>query len=246
MNLKGKLLALGILAIILMFGWLVIQDKSRKSYLYPDFGADLPEDYQALGIDVSHHQGDINWKEVSAMKIHDDSIHFVYIKCTEGTALEDHRCIDNAAGAAEEDIEFGLYHFFRAELSSKQQAEFFAAKCLEFDDSLRPAVDVEVRTNFSNERMVDSVYVFLQTVEKLTGVRPMIYTGESFYEDYFVDSYLKNERYWIANYNLECESMNHPNVYIWQFSEKGTVNGIKEKVDLNVAKPEFWDEVHLP
>jgi lysozyme len=246
MNLKGKLIALAILSIIVLFGWLMMQDKSGKSYLYADFGADLPEDYQALGIDVSHYQGDISWKEVSAMKIHEDSIHFVYLKCTEGTALEDDRCTENAEGASAENLVFGLYHFFRAELSAYDQAVFFAEKCLALNDSLRPALDVEIRNNFSKDRLVDSAYVFLQTVEKLVGVRPMIYTNESFYEDYFVNSYLKNERYWIANYNRECESMDHKNVLIWQFSETGTVNGIKDKVDLNVAKPEFWDEVYLP
>ncbi|MBI3133071.1 MAG: hypothetical protein HYZ14_00205 [Bacteroidetes bacterium] len=246
MNLKAKLTALVILGIIVLFTWLMIQNKSGKSYLYADFGTDLPENYQALGIDVSHYQGEINWQQVSDMKINADSLHFVYIKCTEGTALEDDQCVMNAEGAAAADLVFGLYHFFRAELSAREQAVFFAARCLDLPDSLRPVLDVEVRGGFGKNHLVDSVDAFLQAFESLTGVRPMIYTNESFYKDYFVASYLKNERFWIANYNGECESMDHKNVLVWQFSESGTVNGIGEKVDLNVAKPEFWDEVYLP
>lgn len=246
MNLKGKLIALLIMTIILLFVWLVVQDKSRKSYLYPDFGVDLPEGYQALGIDVSHYQGEIDWPEVSAMHVLDDSLHFVYLKCTEGTALEDDRCAENAVGASAANLPFGLYHFFRVELNATDQAVFFAEKCLALSDSLRPVLDVEVRTNWKKDRYVDSVYTFLVTFEKLTTIRPMIYTNESFYEDFFQNSYLRNERYWIANYNGKSKAMNEKeNVLIWQFSESGTVNGISGKVDLNVAKPAFWKEVYL-
>ncbi|MBK6524353.1 MAG: hypothetical protein IPG07_01670 [Crocinitomicaceae bacterium] len=104
MNLRSKLISLFILAVILLFVWLMIQNKSKKSYLYPDFGIDVPENYQSLGIDVSHYQGEINWAEVSAMTILDDSIGFAFIKLTEGTSLVDDQAMRNAEGATEEEI----------------------------------------------------------------------------------------------------------------------------------------------
>ncbi len=241
MNLKGKLIAFFILTIIILFTWLMIQNKSGKSYIYADFGVNIPEEYQLLGLDVSHYQGDINWPQVDSMKIEGDSLEFVFIKCTEGTSKQDKKCKENVEGAEESDLEFGLYHFFHFDLSATKQAAFFSEEIAGYDFTLKPVIDVELRGNFSKEKLTDSVYVFLNLVEKNTSVRPIIYTNENFYLDYFKDSYLKNELYWIANYNGECESMQNENVIIWQFSESGTVNGISGKVDLNVAKPEFRD-----
>lgn len=245
MNLKSKLLSLFILCIIVLFVWLMIQNKSKKSYLYPDFGTDIPENYQSLGIDVSHYQGDINWAEVSAMNILEDSIEFAFIKLTEGTSLIDDKAIENAEGAASENILFGFYHFFRPSLEARSQANFFVEQAQEFDYGLRPIIDVELTENYSAARIVDSVFVFLKIVEAETGNRPAIYTNESFFKDVFQNSYLKNENYWIANYNGECDAMELSNVFIWQFSDKGTVDGISSKVDLNVAKPDFWKEIVL-
>ena len=245
MNLKGKLISLFILAVIILFVWLMIQNKTKKSYLYPDFGIDVPETYQSLGIDVSHYQGEINWTEVSAMSILNDSIGFAFIKLTEGTSLLDDQAIRNAEGASEEKILFGFYHFFRPSLDARSQALFFSEQAKEFDYTLRPVVDVELTENYSAARIVDSVYQFLKIVETETGNRPAIYTNESFFTDVFQNSYLKNEVYWIANYNGECQAMDLKNVFVWQFSDKGTVDGISSKVDLNVAKPTFKDAMVL-
>ncbi|MBK6952109.1 MAG: glycoside hydrolase family 25 protein [Crocinitomicaceae bacterium] len=245
MNLRSKLISLFILAVILLFVWLMIQNKSKKSYLYPDFGIDVPENYQSLGIDVSHYQGEINWAEVSAMTILDDSIGFAFIKLTEGTSLVDDQAMRNAEGATEEEILFGFYHFFRPSLDAKSQALFFCDQSKEFDYTLRPVIDIEITENYSSSRIVDSVYQFLEIVETELGNRPAIYTNESFFKDVFQNSYLKNEVYWIANYNGECEAMDLKNVFIWQFSDKGTVDGISSKVDLNVAKPSFKEVMVL-
>lgn len=245
MNLKGKLISLLILGVIILFVVLVMQDKSKRSFIYPDFGVSFPENYQSIGIDVSHHQGEINWKQVSEMKEDNDSVGFVFIKLTEGISLKDDQAEANASGAKAESILFGFYHFFHPALSAKEQAFFFVESLPDSDYVLRPVIDVEIAQNYSAQRIADSVFVFMEIVEKKTGNRPAIYTNESFFKDIFQNSYLKNEKFWIANYNRECESMELKNVFIWQFSEKGTVDGISSNVDLNVAKPEFWDEMVL-
>jgi len=245
MNLKAKLYVLLVIGVVILFTWLVIRDTKSKSYIYSDFGVDLPDGDRSLGIDVSHYQGDINWPEVTAMNIDGDSLDFVFIKCTEGTTLKDDRCAENAEGACDAGLLFGFYHFFIPEVSAVDQARIFAEQCDQYADSLRPVLDIEVRNKYSHERIVDSVFSFLEAFEKITSVRPMIYTNESFFEDYFSQSYLKNEKFWIANYNGECKAWSLENVYIWQFSETATVNGIGEKVDLNVAKPEFRQQIYL-
>jgi lysozyme len=239
MSLRNKLAALAILVVIVLFVWLVFQDRGTKTYIYPDFGEALPEGYTIVGIDVSHYQGTINWPQVDSMSIDGDSIRFAYIKCTEGLSFEDDMWKTNSRGLAKTSIPFGLYHFMRFDVSARKQAERFADKCLDAPDTLRPMLDIESTEGLSGDRLIDSVYVFMDTFEKRMKMRPVIYTFESFFEDYFKDSYLKNDLYWIANYNGETPLIELENVLIWQFSCRGTVNGIPGYVDLNVAKERF-------
>ena len=105
-------------------------------------------------------------------------------------------------------------------------------------------LDVEKNSNYSKSRLLDSVYVFIKTFNELVKMKPIIYTYESFYHDYFEGSYLKHELFWIANYNGETQLIEEENVIVWQFSEKGTVNGIETKVDLNVAKSKFKEVMY--
>lgn len=245
MNLKAKLISVFVLGILVLFIWLVMKDKSDKSYIYPDFGIPLPEEFGAIGIDVSHYQQKINWQQVSEMNIQGDSISFAYIKLTEGVSLVDKRANDNAAGAADANIDFGFYHFFHPDISAKSQAVFFCQNKKEFSDSLRPVVDIEMDAGYKPSRIVDSVNVFMKEVEKITGIRPLIYTYESFFKDVFQNSYLKYEDFWIANYNKESEVMNRDNIHIWQFSDKGTVNGIEGYVDLNISKDSFNSKIKI-
>lgn len=246
MNIKGKLIAFLILLVVLLFTWLMLHDRNKKTYIYADFGVDVPENYQVLGIDISHYQGEINWSQLTDVRWNDDSIGFVFIKCTEATSFIDDKCADNCEQAAKYDMPFGLYHFFRPDFSASEQAIFFAEQRKGSGDNLRPVIDVETHPNYSKQRLVDSVAVFLDVFEKRAGVRPIIYTGESYFNDYFSSSYLKYELFWIANYNGKSEVMeSNDQVLIWQFSESATVNGISGKVDMNVAKPEFWEKVFI-
>lgn len=239
MKLGRNLLVLLTILVIALFAWLVFNDKQTSTYLYPDFGVEVPLSGATLGVDVSHYQGKIIWSDLAKMKIQEDSISFVYIKASEGLNLRDDRLEENVEGAKQVKIPLGLYHFFHPELSAIDQADFFSAICLEYDDTLVPVLDVEITGKCSNSGILDSVRVCMNRMEKLTGKRPMLYTYESFFEDHFKNSYLKHEVFWIARYDEDCELMDLDNVKIWQFSDRGTVNGINGYVDLNIAKPEF-------
>ncbi len=61
---------------------------NRKIY-YPNFGIRIPANYSIHGIDVSRHQGWINWKQVAAMKDKDIRLRFCFIKATEGVSHTD-------------------------------------------------------------------------------------------------------------------------------------------------------------
>ena len=70
-------------------------------------------------------------------------------------------------------------------------------------------------------------------MEEHYGVKPMIYTGDSFFWEVLHDHGFDEYPIWVANYNpiLEPETQDW---IIWQFSEKGSLPGIREKIDLNV------------
>lgn len=70
------------------------------------------------GIDVSAHQGIIDWQEVAKKS---PGLRFVYIKATEGATHVDKRYIDNVAQARENGFKIGSYHYFRMTSSAHTQ-----------------------------------------------------------------------------------------------------------------------------
>ena len=69
----------------------------------------MPETDKILGIDVSHHQGYIDWEGLSAQA----DVRFVYLKATEGQDYVDPRFGEYAEQCYENNIPFGCYHFGR-------------------------------------------------------------------------------------------------------------------------------------
>lgn len=227
---------------VVAIGYIVLQTK-RNSFVYPDFGVEVPPNYPILGIDVSHHQGDINFKETAKMHRGIDSIQFVYIKASEGRNFADDKSVENAKGCAENKLKYGFYHFFHGSLSAQEQAQFFCEQLKSHPFDLIPVIDVEISGGLKPLVLVDSVLVFMDKVEEILEVRPMIYTNLSFYADYFENSKASNELYWLAAYDQPNPYMQKENVIIWQFTEKATVDGIASAVDLNVAKRTFYTKV---
>ncbi len=225
--------------LVSIVSFMVLQTRKGSNLIFPDFGATLPQSHQILGIDVSHHQGHINWELALAMTIKRDSISFIYLKLTEGTDFKDEQSEVNLNTLSKTIQPYGVYHFFRPNKSAIAQANYFIKHCPK--TILKPVLDIELQGELNAEPLVDSVLVFLDEVEKQLKVRPMIYTYESFYNDFFKSSILEPEWFWIANYSGKSRVFNNSNTIVWQFSENGTVDGITEKVDLNTAKPNFWE-----
>lgn len=219
--------------------WRVFSEKIGD-WTYGDFGENIPEEYPVLGMDISHYQGEINWDQVAAMRIDDDSIQFVFIKATEGLNLEDDRKRQNAYGARGADIDYGFYHFFILSQSARKQAEFFCEEIGGYNFDLRPVLDVEPDGEVVGSKLRDSVKVFLDFVHMRLQVRPIIYTYHNLYKEHLSRM---NEHFWVAKYSKSCPAMSDENVIIWQFSETGNVDGIGEKVDLNVAKENFFEKI---
>jgi lysozyme len=225
------------LILFLIGGLLFLLLESRnQSFLYGDLGVKRPQNFPVLGLDISHHQGRINYEEVVKMGQGRDSIQFVYIKATEDVDHIDSKYDQNAEGFAAFGMKYGFYHYFHPSHSAKKQAAFFIETIKHYNFKLRPVVDIEVAQGQSNQSMVDSLIVFLNEVEKQLNSRPIIYTYVSFYETHLNHTKLSNEDWWFAAYSRDLNTWQHDHMLLWQFSEKGTVDGIRNYVDLNVGR----------
>jgi len=224
--------------------YLVFFKRELLQIYYSSFGTQLPGNASILGIDISHHQGDINWEAALNMKIRSDSVQFVYLKVSEGIHFTDPKYAQNRKILDQNKVKVGVYHFFLPNINARQQAHHFIKSFRK--TSLKPVVDVETKGHLNKKALVDSVSIFIETVKQELKVTPIIYTNESFYKNYFKKSSLSKSIFWIASYKRHCKLFDLPNVIAWQFSDKGTINGIAEKVDLNVAKTTFWEKALWP
>ncbi|TRX65214.1 glycoside hydrolase family 25 protein [Flammeovirga kamogawensis] len=197
------------------------------------YGVKLPEKYKVHGIDVSHHQKLIDWERVANMHAQNASIKFAYIKATEGADHKDRHFDRNRKNAKEKNILFGPYHFFRPQTSGTQQADYFIKTVGNLSaNDLVPVVDVEVTDGVDPKIMRDRLADFVLLVEKEWGVKPMIYTGDSFYKDYF-KGHFKKYRIWIANYGEKTQAPKN-RWTVWQHTQSASIDGIPSKVDMNV------------
>jgi len=75
----------------------------------------------------------------------------------------------------------------------------------------------------------------LKKVEKHFKIKPIIYTGDSYYKDFLNDTAFKKYTFWIANYN-KIKQPKHRKWKVWQFSKTGRIKGIDYDVDFNVFR----------
>lgn len=180
------------------------------------------------GIDVSHHQGAINWDMVAT----DVNASYVYIKGTESASHVDDEYDRNIREARRLGIPVGTYHFFSPKASGLVQFENFSSN---FDikmQDLIPVVDVEHRGKVSLGHFHSQLKILLEEIERVYGVRPIIYTGVNFYNKFLSGKY-KKYKFFIARYHTDeqPELCDDVPIVLWQFTPEGYVNGIKGHVD---------------
>ncbi len=184
--------------------------------------------YAIRGIDVSAHNGDIDFAAVAA-----DGIGFVMIKATEGTDWQDRALTRNYFRAREAGLKVGLYHFFRFDSPGDLQALNFADAA-----SLRPVdmplvIDLE---EFGNPRFTPTRQVLARLDTCLSHLRRrgydvMLYTNKRGYSR-FVEGRYDTIPLWLCS--LEDGSPDARTWTFWQHSHRGRVAGIRGNVDLNV------------
>ena len=191
---------------------------------YPDAGR-----FPVRGVDVSHHQGDIDWDAVRS-----DGVEFAFIKASEGQDHRDREFERNWDQAGRSGLARGAYHFFTFCTPGVEQAQNFLGALGDATGELAPVVDIEFSGNCASPPPVAAIRVelraFLAEVRRRDGRSPILYfTREA------------NARV-LAHEFDDCPRWPRSLLWkprrddwsFWQFADNGRVAGIDGLVDLDV------------
>ena len=212
----------------------------RWRALYGDVS--YPEGYEIHGIDISHHQGNINWSELREKGlINETPIRFIMIKATEGSTRVDENFKENFYQAREYGFTRGAYHFYSVHSPAKRQAEFFIKNVKLENGDLPPVLDVEHKPkNQTGDAFKASILEWLDIVEQHYGVKPIIYTYYKFKTQYLSDPVFDQYPYWIAHYYVDEVEYQGPWKF-WQHTDVGRLPGIDGNVDFNIYNGSFYE-----
>lgn len=195
------------------------------------------------GIDVSQYQGDIDWEKVA-----ESGVRYVMLRAGlrgygTGKIVTDDNFEENIKGATKAGLEVGVYFFTQAinEAEAREEAEYVLDLVKDYDIAYPIAVDVEdlyndkARSyNQSKESRTSCAMAFMDTINN-AGYRSALYGNLNTFTKLVDINKLGNYEKWFAQYDT---SIYFPyEISIWQYTDKGTVDGIEGNVDLNITFP---------
>ena len=198
------------------------------------------------GIDVSRFQGKIDWDAVA-----EDGVDFAFIRVGNrgygsGAVLQDETFERNIKGANAAGVKAGVYFFSQAitEAEAIEEANFVLEQIAPYQIECPVVCDMEMiagdegrADSLTVEQRTQLIKIFCDTI-KNAGYTPMIYMNLELAAIRIDLAQLEEYDRWFAYYNPD---MYFPYTYkVWQYSEKGTVAGIAEPVDLNIAFEPIW------
>jgi lysozyme len=187
------------------------------------------------GIDVSHHQGRVDWPSVARA-----GFRFAYLKATEGRDLVDRRFRENWRGAEAAGLARGAYHFFTFCSPGGAQAANFLRHAPPEPGALLPVADVEFVGNCTAWTSLDAVRIelraFLGAVEAAWRTRPILYVTPDSYERVLAGQF-DGHAIWVRDVLQRPAPDAFGGWLLWQYSETGRVPGVAGPVDLDVLRP---------
>ena len=200
-----------------------------------------PNDPKAIckGIDVSYHNGTIDWKRVKQSEVE-----YAIIRCGYGTndkSQDDKKWEENVKGCIDNNIPYGVYLYSYADTVEKASSEADHAIRLLQGKKLKYPVyyDLEedkLRDKISKKTIADIAQTFCDKLSA-KGYTVGIYANKDWFTNYLTDSRFNNWTKWVAQYNTVC---NYKGKYdMWQCSSTGRVPGISGNVDLNYSYSPF-------
>ncbi|MBQ0016142.1 MAG: glycoside hydrolase family 25 protein [Bacteroidales bacterium] len=190
------------------------------------------------GIDVSHHQGYIDWKKVAV----GNDLQFVYIKATEGDFFMDSEYENNSREARKNGLKVGAYLFFRMVSTPSSQFEYFKKVTAMSEMDLIPMIDVELNQN-RNGYHIDHYYTnntkqlramranikkLVNLFEKEYGCKPMVYCSCNSYHS-LIEGNVSDCPIYLGHY---AERPGVRGYTIWQYSDNGYINGYSYNIDV--------------
>ncbi len=219
----------GVVALVVAAGWGVL------TYGVPHYRPGL-DDGERYGIDVSAHQGSIDWAAVAG-----DGIGAAYVKASEGATFEDDRFAENWTGAREAGVEVGGYHFFTLCKTGEEQAANFLGRLRAVgadSTALPPVVDLELSGNCAARPPAEVIQgrlrAFVAAVEAETGQQVRLYLLGAFGQRYPLPPELADRQRWARRLLLRPAEDGWA---WWQVSSRARITGIDGPVDLDVVAP---------
>lgn len=186
-------------------------------------------EFPVRGVDVSHHQGRVDWARVRAA-----GYEFAYLKATEGGTFVDSTYARNRDAARRAGLVTGPYHFFTlCADAAAQAANLLSVQPPDTARTLPPAVDLEFGGNCGVRPPADSVRAaverFLAVVDSAYARPAALYVTAEFYDAYLQGT--AGHPLWVRNvfrrprYGGEWA--------FWQYAATARVPGIRGRTDLD-------------
>lgn len=189
-----------------------------------------------IGIDVSSYQGKIDWKKVKT-----SGIQFAILRIIKKDLNPDNQFENNWKGCKEAGVEIkGVYNYSYATTETKARSD--AEKVLKVLNGRKTEVWLDVEDNCQKglgSKLLKIIDAYKEVITG-AGLEFGVYTGSSFYNSFIKPYGGLQCPVWIASYGTNNGQMNTKpqisgiNMVGWQFTSKGTVNGISGYVDKNV------------
>ena len=179
------------------------------------------------GIDLSHYQGNVFWEIIGD----NTKMAYVYLKATEGGDNRDDKYVRNIELAHQYGLKVGSYHFYRPKIEQQKQLENFMTQCLPGDQDLIPMIDIETTSGLRTDEFCDSLFKFIDLVEKAYKQKPLLYTFTNLYNRYLIGK-INDYKLMIAQYTQREPVLRDGRDFeMWQYTGKGQINGINGYVD---------------
>ena len=198
-------------------------------------GVGVAPQSEEMGIDVSHWQGDVDWRKVQA-----HGIKFAFVKATEGLAPKDPRFDRNWKALKDVDLIRGAYHFLDPAIDGRKQARHFLETVKFAPGDIIPVVDVERLKRTSNAELHRQLVRFLDEVKARTELNCMIYVSPEFWKEHLASNEKspRTNHLWVAAYGVKDPPTiaGLPAWSVWQYTRKGTVPGVEGETDRNRSR----------
>lgn len=179
------------------------------------------------GIDLSHYQGEVFWETVGS----NTKMAYVYLKATEGGDRIDAMYERNIQLAHRYGLKVGSYHFYRPKTEQQKQLYNFMTQCRPGEQDLLPMIDIETTGGMSTDEFCDSLFKFLDLVEKAYRQKPLLYTFTNFYNRH-LSGRINDYKLMIAQYTKRDPVLNDDRDFtMWQYTAKGRIVGVNGYID---------------